>query len=103
MNVDELGHSLFGRKLRLRVALWVLETGEAPFYLSEAAEGAGYTASGVRAELDRLESLGMLMRFPYGGSGRLYYQRLQSPYWEIIAAADTALRAGTSREAGQGQ
>jgi hypothetical protein len=92
MSVDELGGILFGRKLRLRVASWVLSKSEETFYLSEAAEGAGYSASGVRAELERLESLGMVMRFPYSGSGRLYYQRLDSPFWKIIRAADDALR-----------
>jgi predicted ArsR family transcriptional regulator len=91
MDLDELGHNLFGRRLRLRVALWVQNAPSDVFSLSEAADGVGYSPSGVRQELDRLERLGMIDRYPYSGVGRAYYGRSQSPLWRVVAAAEAAL------------
>jgi hypothetical protein len=88
--VEKLGHFLFGRKLRLRVALWVLEQ-EETFFLTQAAKGIDYSASGVREELDRLEHLGMVRRLEYHGSGKAYYMRSDGPLWRVIEAARDAL------------
>ncbi|HEY7874574.1 MAG TPA: hypothetical protein VIG64_05575 [Actinomycetota bacterium] len=91
MDEDQLGHILFGRRLRLRVLLWVLGADQ-PFFLTEAAQGIGYSASGVSAELERLVELGMLARHdPLPGERRVYYSRTDTPLWNIIEAARIAL------------
>jgi DNA-binding MarR family transcriptional regulator len=92
-SLDEIGASLFGRRLRLRVALWVLAREEREsFYQSQVADGVAYSVSGVVAELDRLVDLGMIRRLrPEHGDRRVYYVRMVSPLWEIIRAAHTAV------------
>ncbi len=101
--VDHLGKLLFGRPVRLRVLLWVFSRGAAVFYQSEAATGVGYSAGAVAAELDRLETLGMVTKFgrPVGNE-RQNYVRVDHRYWDIVAAAKSSLEqnGGKAREAG---
>ncbi len=91
--VDHLGKLLFGRPIRLRVLLWVLDRGDAVFFQAEAASGVDYKSStAVAAELDRLERLGMVRR--YGrpiGNERQNYVRLESDYWNIVAVTRASL------------
>jgi DNA-binding MarR family transcriptional regulator len=93
-NVDLVGQKLFGRKLRLSVALWILRRDEPTFFQSEAADGVGYTASAVTDELDRFIALGMLLeRSAEAGDRRKYYERVDSPLWKIIETAKEVLEA----------
>ena len=93
--MDRTGAScLFGRPLRLRVGLWVLERleNEDTFFQGEAASGIGYSASGVAAELERLVDLGMVERHENGTERRIYYSPRSSVLWaEAFAAARTFL------------
>jgi DNA-binding MarR family transcriptional regulator len=91
VDVETLGHTLFGRRLRLRVLLWVLNVDGGTFFLTEAAQGIGYSASGVRDELERLVDLGMLRRDAGMADRRVYYTRTGSPLWRIIDATRLAL------------
>lgn len=84
-----MGKGLFGRSLRLRVALWALS--REAFFQSEAVVGVDYSASGVSAELDRLVDLGMLQRFIGAGDRRVWYSRTDSALWGIIDAAKRAV------------
>lgn len=93
-DVERLGKGLFGRALRLRVGLWVLEELDngSTFFQSEAALGVKYSVSGVVAELDRLVSLGMVQRHePTDGDRRVYYSPIESSYWGVVRAAAAAL------------
>lgn len=93
-NLEFVGEKLFGRKLRLRVALWIHRRDEPTFFQAEAADGVGYTASAVTTELDRLIQLGMLKELPTKADDRRrYYARVDSPLWRIIQAAQEALEA----------
>lgn len=96
---DEIGASLFGRRLRLHVALWVLARKERePFYQSEVARGVDYSVSGVSSELDRLVDLEMIRKLqPEHRDRRVYYVRTASPLWEIIRAVDTAVGSAEKR------
>jgi hypothetical protein len=91
---------LFGRSLRLRVALWVFRRTDPTFYQTEAAEGVGYTASAVVVELGRLLQLDMLKKHSAKpGDRRKYYERVESPLWRIIQVADEVLgQPPSSRE-----
>jgi DNA-binding MarR family transcriptional regulator len=92
---DILGRLLFGRALRLNVALWILGHESESFYQGEAAEGVDYSAGAVAHELDRLAELGMLMKEPRNANDRRqYYLRLDTPLWEIVEAAQRALATG---------
>ncbi|MEM7093169.1 MAG: hypothetical protein AAF567_09220 [Actinomycetota bacterium] len=86
--MEQVGKILFGRPLRLRVLLYVLERLDddaASFYQKEAAQAVDYGASAVTTELDRLIDLGMLARVEVEGSRRLYYQPLgDNPLWNAI-------------------
>jgi hypothetical protein len=94
--VDALGRALFGRSLRLRVLLWVLDQDEA-FYQSQAAAGVGYGSSAVAVELDNLERVDMLVKYGRAQlNGRQYYRRQPSVYWAVIKAAQEALVASAA-------
>ena len=86
------GELLFGRALRLRLALWVAGREDPVFFQGEAARGVDYAASAVIQELDRLDRLGMVTRLPRSaGDRRQYYARTDSPLWTVVAATSAAL------------
>lgn len=83
----DVGATLFGRPLRLAVASWVLDNEY--FFQGQAADGVGYQATAVRAELDRLDHLGMLITHPVTSDGRRqYFTRVSDhPLWKVVEAA----------------
>ena len=86
--IDVVGELLFGRRLRLRVLLWVAEQ-DKPFNQSEAARGVNYTSSGeVAKELERLVALDMVRKFgrPVRVGPQLY-TRIEHVGWGLAAAA----------------
>lgn len=95
--VDRYGELLFGRRIRLRVSLWVLAQGSRPFNQSEAARGINYSSSGeVAKELERLVELDMLRKFGRPlRIGPQNYVPLEHPGWDIIRAAAAAISAGS--------
>jgi DNA-binding MarR family transcriptional regulator len=101
---DLVSEKLFGSELRLRVAFWVHRRGKRRFFQAEAADGVRYSASAVAAELDRLIELGMLKeRSAETGDRRRYYQRIDSPMWKIIEAAEEVVEPRpASQEGGRG-
>ena len=86
--VDLVGELLFGRRLRLRVMLWVAEQAST-FNQSEAARGVGYNSSGeVAKELERLVQLDMVRK--YGRPTRVgpqNYVRTEHLGWGVVQAA----------------
>ena len=89
--MDNLGKTMFGRSLRLRVLLWV-HGQKSHFYQTQAAQGVSYSTSGVETELARLEELGMIRRFARTGNvGRVNYLVVDSPLWTVIEAVEDVL------------
>lgn len=97
VNRAVVGRGLFGRRVRLDVALWASH--HRTFFQKEAAEGIAYSVSAVREELERLASLGMLNKIILPGDRRVYYTRSESPLWSIIEATERALRELGERDA----
>lgn len=95
MDVTTVGRLLFGRSLRLRVALWILRESGGSFFLSQAAAGIGYSASGISSELDRLIELQMIRRDADAGSRRVYFTVVPHPLWEVFAAANRLVDASS--------
>lgn len=91
MDVQEVSAQLFGRPCRLPLALWIAGHGGDRFYQSEPPDELG-SATALRQELQRLETLGMLT-VERGDDRRLYYQRTESPLWDIVRAARDAVGA----------
>jgi len=85
--------SLFGRALRVALALWISERGPTSFFQLEAQramfEMLGESASGVTKELDLLTRLGLLSRDATGH--RVYYSRLDSALWVPLVEAGRAV------------
>jgi len=103
--VEEYGEALFGRRLRLRVLLWVAASSEI-FNQTQAARGVDYGSVGeVAKELERLVRLGMLRKYarvPAVGPQR-YARDDGHPMWDAIEAVDSALqRVIQSRPGGEG-
>jgi hypothetical protein len=98
LDLEHVSDRLFGRGLRLALAVWILELPDGTFYQHQAASLAGLHQSNVRDELhSRLIPLGMVQELPrMPGERRQYYVRTDSPLWQIIEAA---VRAVSSREA----
>lgn len=90
---DELGHTIFGRRIRLRVLLWVLDQEFEAFNQTQAAQGIQYSSvSAVASELERLVHLDMLRKFARPtGVGAQNYRRQAHPFWRIAEAAREAL------------
>lgn len=93
VSLDRLSETLFGRRIRLAVYLWVLVDSRGAFNQSTAARGVGYGSTAeVAKELERLVALGMLQKFPQTRNrGPQDYGLLEHPYWAIIRSALTAL------------
>lgn len=83
IEIGQVGHLLFGRETRLRLAIWVLSLDQARFYQSEPPRSCG-AATAIRQELSRLVDLGMLIEERSDKGGRIYYHRSDSPLWKII-------------------
>ena len=87
-DLETVGKLLFGRPIRLRLAIWIYtERGSQPFWLSEASVALNYSASAVSEELARLTRLGMVTRIDVGPSSRRVYFQLveENPLWEAIS------------------
>jgi hypothetical protein len=90
MQVDRVGELLFGRKGRLRLALWIVRRDKPTFFQSEPPREVD-VPSAVRQELGRLVDLGMLAEDRPDGDRRIYYTRTDSSLWKIIEAASEAI------------
>lgn len=86
MQVDRVGELLFGRKGRLRLAIWILRRDKPTFFQSEPSREVD-VPSAVRQELTKLVTLGMLAEDRPEGDRRIYYTRTDSSLWKIIEAA----------------
>ncbi|MFI6997186.1 hypothetical protein [Nocardia sp. NPDC050175] len=91
--VQELSAALFGRALRLPLAIWVRSQSE-PFFQRQASDGIGIPQTYVRKELATFVQQGMLRELPRAeGDKRLFYEQVRDhPWWMIIDAADQALQ-----------
>ena len=90
MDLALLSDVLFGRSMRLPIAIFVLEKESGLVYPLEIAEELGHKPTYVAQELGRLASIGMVTELPKGDSRRRYFQRLDHPYWRIIKIAKGA-------------
>jgi hypothetical protein len=93
VDADEIGHELFGRRCRLKLALWIHALSEPRFFQSQPPRDVINQSDAAR-ELARLVRLGMLVEERSGHDRRVYYIRTDSPLWEIITAARTVTEAG---------
>lgn len=97
-SVEFVGKQLFGRPLRLRVLIWVMNRSD-PFCKSEASKGVGYSSTtAVIAELSRLEALGMIEAVkPVVTSRRHDYKKVDHPFWDPVRAIATSAIVTTDK------
>lgn len=86
MNLDEVGRLLFGRKGRLKLAIWIVRRDKPTFFQSEPPREVD-VPSAVRVELSKFVALGMLHEERPDADRRVYYTRTDSRLWKIIEAA----------------
>jgi hypothetical protein len=86
LDVNHVGKLLFGRPCRLALALWIVRHDKPRFYQSEPPRDVIWQGD-LAKELSRLVSLGMLLEERPDDVRRVYYERTDSPLWEIIKAA----------------
>jgi hypothetical protein len=87
----ELIKAMFGRKLRVVLAAWILDHDSA-FFLQEAQDAMrlhGEAPSGVSSELRKFVKYGMLMETP--DQRRVYFSRTESPLWPAFRAIAIAV------------
>ncbi len=94
-DVDEIGQLLFGRRCRLRLALWIWRRAKADFYQSEPPREVVLQSDAAK-ELGQLVLLGMIEKQHRENDRRIYYERLDGPLWEVIGAVAAAV--GIERE-----
>jgi hypothetical protein len=92
LDVNHVGKLLFGRPCRLALALWIVRHDKPRFYQSEPPRDV-ILQSDLAKELGRLVSLGMLLEERPDDVRRVYYERTDSPLWEIIKTAADVLDA----------
>jgi hypothetical protein len=93
LDVDEVGKLLFGRPCRLALALWIVRHDKPRFYQSEPPREV-ILQGDLAKELTRLVRLGMLEEERRDDARRVYYDRTDSPLWNIIQAAADVLDPG---------
>ncbi|MGC1185190.1 MAG: hypothetical protein WBA31_08585 [Candidatus Dormiibacterota bacterium] len=100
-DVHRVGNGLFGRGIRLKLALWVRDQ-KSPFFQSQAGREVDIPVQYLRAELARLAELGLVAQLPSDpGDRRLFYEVVSdNPLWEVFDAARRAL--GRMRTKGSG-
>jgi hypothetical protein len=95
VDANEVSEQLFGRRCRLPVFAWVAQNPKDRFFQSEVGLYDKVSRSNANEELKRLLTLGMLSEDRPDDNRRVYYDRLDSPLWDIVAsAADTVGVAG---------
>ena len=88
MDATRASKLLFGRPCRLPIAAWVLQQ-DKRFHQSQVPTFGTTSPSNIKEELHRLVEAEMLLREEQG-DGRVYYEMVDSPLWEIVV---TAVRA----------
>ncbi len=77
---------LFGNQDRLLVTAAVAAAEPGSIYARSIAEQIGITDNRVVPQLGSLEAAGLLVRLPkVGGERRVYYERVQSSFWELCS------------------
>ena len=99
MDPTRVSELSFGRKCRLALAAWVMQTIQraGTFSLSPAASSTA-SSSNIIEELKKLVEFWMLDVKRPEDSRHIYYVRTNSPLWDIIAA-----RCGDRRRGEHGQ
>jgi hypothetical protein len=92
LDVNHVGKLLFGRPCRLALALWIVRRDKPRFYQSEPPRDVIWPGD-LAKELGRLVRLGMLEEERRDDARRVYYERTDSPLWEIIKAAADVIDA----------
>lgn len=87
MDMREVSADLFGRACRLPLALWILRREKPRFYQSEPPREID-SPTALRQELERFVRLGLLVQDRPDAENRVYYERTDSPLWQVIDAAD---------------
>ncbi len=91
MDVREVSAELFGRPCRLPLALWILKRDKSRFFQSEPPREIG-SPTALRQELERFVRLGLLDEDRPDAENRVYYERTDSPVWQVIEAAHEITR-----------
>lgn len=87
---------VFGNQDRLVVAAAVAASESGSIFGRNLAEQLGITDNRVGSQLKNFEQAGLLVRLPkVGGEQRVYYERVDSTFWDMAAslAAEIAGRA----------
>lgn len=94
---DEVGLLLFGSGLRFKVMSWIVQRDDVRFYADLYATETGHYSSSISKVCARLVKLGMIKLVPaplgigQSVSGRCtYYDRIDSPLWDVVRAAVSA-------------
>ena len=90
LDAREVSKELFGRPCRLPLALWIVGHHKPRFYQSEPPREV-ILQGDLAKELTRLVRLGMLEEERRDDARRVYYDRTDSPLWNIIQAAADVL------------
>jgi hypothetical protein len=90
VDIREVGKLLFGRPCRLTLALWIVRRDKPRFYQSEPPREVIWPGD-LAKELNRLVRLGMLEELRPDDGRRVYYERTDSPLWQVIEAASNVL------------
>lgn len=100
--VHRVGNGLFGRGIRLKLALWVRDQ-KSPFFQAQAGREVDIPVQYLRAELARLAELGLIAQLPgEPGDRRLFYEVVSdNPLWEVFDAARRALARMTPAGGGR--
>jgi hypothetical protein len=96
--IGDISGALFGRRLRLPLALWIRKR-DGEFFQREAAEGVGVPPQYVGKELGLLVQLGMITQLPRSrGDNRVFYAAEPAhPLWAVIDAAESAANPRSSK------
>jgi len=87
VDASEVSEHLFGRRCRLPVFAWVAQNPKDRFFQSEVGLYGSVSRSNANDELKRLLALGMLREDRPDDNRRVYYDRLDSPLWDIVTSA----------------
>jgi hypothetical protein len=96
--LERLGRLMFGRPLRIQLAIWITEQVEPYFFQKEAALGVDYDPSNVGAELETFVALRMITKFPRETrSAPQYYSRVDSALWTVVLAVRQSAQSVPTR------
>ncbi len=90
-----VGPNLFGSETKLLLGIWIAsrEQSDGDFYQTQIAEELGINMSGtMKSALDSFCELGMVIRKNPKNDRRVFYRKLDSPFWSVFEATAIAIQ-----------